>query len=51
MPNRLKLIREYVRGGGGLAMIGGYFSFQGINGGARYRGTAVEEVLPGRFCP
>jgi len=44
--NRLKLLREYVRGGGGLMMIGGYYSFQGINGGARYRGTAVEEVLP-----
>ena len=46
VPNRLKLIREYVRTGGGLAMIGGYYSFQGINGGARYRNTPVEEVLP-----
>ena len=27
-------------------MIGGYYSFQGINGGARYHRTAVEEVLP-----
>jgi uncharacterized membrane protein len=39
-------LREYVRGGGGLMMIGGYYSFQGINGGARYHGTAVEETLP-----
>ena len=46
VANRLKLLREYVRAGGGLMMIGGYYSFQGINGGARYRGTAVEEVLP-----
>lgn len=45
-PNRLALIRDYVRAGGGLMMVGGYYSFQGINGGARYRGTAVEEVLP-----
>jgi uncharacterized membrane protein len=45
-PNRLKLIRDYVADGGGLLMFGGYYSFQGINGGARYRGTAVEEVLP-----
>ena len=27
-------------------MIGGYFSFQGINGGARWHKTPVEEVLP-----
>ena len=29
-------------------MVGGYYSFQGINGGARYHGTPVEEVLAGR---
>jgi uncharacterized membrane protein len=45
-PNRLKLLRDWVRGGGGLAMIGGYFSFQGIDGRARWAGTPVEEVLP-----
>jgi uncharacterized membrane protein len=50
-PNRLKLIREYVRTGGGLIMMGGYYSFQGINGGARYRGTPVEEVLPVNILP
>jgi uncharacterized membrane protein len=46
VPNRLKLLREYVEMGGGLFMIGGYLSFQGINGAARYGRTAVEEVLP-----
>jgi uncharacterized membrane protein len=51
VPNRLKLIRDYVRAGGGLVMIGGYYSFQGINGGARYRGTPVEEVLPVTILP
>jgi uncharacterized membrane protein len=45
-PNRLKLIRDYVREGGALLMLGGYYSFQGINGGARYHKTAVEEILP-----
>jgi len=50
-PNRLKLIRDYVARGGGLLMIGGYYSFQGINGGARYRGTPVEEVLPVEILP
>ena len=39
-------IRDYVRQGGGLVMIGGYLTFQGIDGKARYRGTAVEEALP-----
>lgn len=29
-------------------MIGGYYSFRGINGGARYRHTEVEKVLPVR---
>lgn len=51
VPNRLKLVRDYVLAGGGLIMVGGYYSFQGINGGARYRGTAVEEVLPVRIAP
>ncbi|MDH3663699.1 MAG: glutamine amidotransferase [Alphaproteobacteria bacterium] len=46
VPNRLKLLRDYVAGGGGLMMIGGYYSFQGINGGARYHRTPIEEVLP-----
>lgn len=45
-PNRLNLLRDYVLRGGGLIMVGGYYSFQGINGGARYAGTAVEAVLP-----
>ena len=46
--NRLTLIHDYVAAGGALMMIGGYYSFQGINGGARYRHTAVEKVLPVR---
>jgi uncharacterized membrane protein len=46
VPNRLKLIRDWTAAGGGLAMIGGYFSFQGIDGRARWRRTPVEEALP-----
>lgn len=45
-PNRLKLLRQWVLDGGGLLMIGGYFSFQGIYARARWHGTPVEEVLP-----
>lgn len=44
--NRLRLLDAYVRAGGGLVMVGGYLSFQGINGRANYAGTPVEEALP-----
>lgn len=50
-PNRLRLLRDYVGNGGGLLMFGGYYSFQGINGGARYHKTPVEEVLPVSCLP
>jgi uncharacterized membrane protein len=51
VPNRLKLIREWTRGGGGLLMIGGYLSFQGFEGKARWRRTPVEEALPVSCLP
>lgn len=50
-PNRLRLLRDYVGNGGGLLMFGGYYSFQGINGGARYHKTPVEDVLPVSCLP
>lgn len=46
MANRLQLLEAFVRRGGGLLMIGGYLTFQGIDGKGAYRGTAVERVLP-----
>jgi uncharacterized membrane protein len=51
VPNRLKLIRDWTGSGGGLMMIGGYFSFQGIDGRARWRRTPVEEALPVECLP
>lgn len=45
-PDRLQLIRDFVEDGGGLLMIGGYLTFQGIEAKANYRGTPVEDVLP-----
>ena len=45
-PDRLMAIREYVAGGGGLVMVGGYLTFAGIEGRARWAGTAVEDALP-----
>jgi uncharacterized membrane protein len=51
VPNRLKLIKAWVEKGGGLLMVGGYFSFQGIDGRARWRRTPVEDVLPVTCLP
>jgi len=50
-PNRLTLLRDYVQAGGGLMMIGGWMSFAGIDGRARYHGTAVEQALPVTCSP
>lgn len=46
MPNRVKLFEEYVKEGGGLCMIGGYLTFQGIDGKGHWKNTAVEKLLP-----
>jgi uncharacterized membrane protein len=46
VPNRLKLLRQWVENGGGLAMCGGYLSFAGIYASARYYRTPIEEILP-----
>ena len=51
VPNRLKLIKAWVERGGGLLMVGGYFSFQGIDGRARWRKTPVEDTLPVTCLP
>jgi uncharacterized membrane protein len=45
-PNRLRLLAQWVEQGGGLAMIGGYLSFQGIYGAARYARTPIAKILP-----
>jgi uncharacterized membrane protein len=46
LPNRLKLINEYVRAGGGLLMIGGWMTFSGMEGKARYASSPLAEILP-----
>lgn len=51
VPNRLKLLRDWTARGGGLVMIGGYLSFQGIDARARWHRTAVEEALPVECLP
>lgn len=46
LPNRLHALRDYVEAGGGLVMVGGYMTFQGIDGKAQYAGSAIEAALP-----
>lgn len=46
VPNRLELLRDWVLEGGSLIMCGGYLSFSGIYGSAKFYKTPVEEVLP-----
>ena len=45
-PNRCQLIRDYVRAGGALLMVGGYMAFSGVDAKAKYGHTALAEVLP-----
>lgn len=44
--NRLRLLCDYVDKGGSLMMAGGYTSYQGIDGQARFHETSVEDCLP-----
>ena len=46
LGNRLHALRDYVAAGGGLVMVGGYLTFQGIEAKAQYAGSAVEACLP-----
>jgi uncharacterized membrane protein len=50
-PNRLKLLAEWVHDGGGLLMCGGYYSFAGIYGAAKYYRSPLEPVLPVSIHP
>ncbi|HEY0209752.1 glutamine amidotransferase [Acerihabitans sp.] len=51
VANRLDVLRDWTYGGGALAMFGGYLSFQGIDGKARWHRTAVEQALPVECLP
>jgi uncharacterized membrane protein len=44
--NRLRLLCDYVEKGGSLMMAGGYTSYQGMEGQARFHETPVEDCLP-----
>jgi len=44
-PNRLKLLEEFVRKGGGFAAVGGWMAFGGQMGQAKYHGTVLEDII------
>ena len=44
--DRLQLIADYVANGGGLLMVGGYMSFSGLEGKARFWASPLADVLP-----
>lgn len=46
LPDRLAVMRDYAAQGGGLVMVGGYLTFQGIDAKAQYAGSAIEQALP-----
>jgi uncharacterized membrane protein len=50
-PTRLGLLADFVRGGGGLLMVGGYMSFGGLDGMAHYANTLLADVLPVVISP
>ena len=45
-PDRVGMVRAFVEQGGGFLMVGGYLSFAGLNGIARWADTDVETILP-----
>jgi uncharacterized membrane protein len=45
-PNRLRSLATFAEGGGGVLMVGGYMSFAGFEGRARYASTPLAAALP-----
>lgn len=45
-PDRIGMVRDFVTAGGGFIMVGGYLSFAGLNGIARWYDTEIERLLP-----
>jgi uncharacterized membrane protein len=44
-PNRLNLIEQYVKQGGGFVLVGGWMAFGGQMGQGKYHKTIIEDVL------
>ncbi len=48
-PDRLALVADWVRRGGGLVMMGGYMAFSGFEGRGRFGLTPLADVMPVRM--
>lgn len=49
MPDRVRFIHDQVASGGALMMVDGYYSLQGIIGGAHEHDMPVGRVSPVRY--
>ncbi|MGN6352998.1 MAG: glutamine amidotransferase [Parafilimonas sp.] len=45
-PDRLKVIKEWIHGGGGMMMLGGWLSFSGVQGRSGWGRSSLKEALP-----
>ncbi|CAN5609235.1 glutamine amidotransferase [soil metagenome] len=50
-PDRCQMVADFVATGGGFIMTGGYLSFAGFNGIARWHDTVIEKILPITILP
>ncbi len=50
-PDRLRLIGDYVRAGGGFVMVGGWMGYGGFHGKAHYAYSPLARFLPVRISP
>lgn len=51
VPNRIRVLGDYVRAGGGFAMIGGWMSFGGFHGKAHWAFSPVTDLIPATILP
>lgn len=51
VADRFQLIVDYIKDGGGLVMVGGFMSFTGYEGKARYGMTPLADILPVDLLP
>lgn len=49
--DRCQMVANFVNAGGGFIMVGGYLSFDGFNGIARWHDTVIEQILPVTVSP
>ena len=46
LPNRLRLVGDWVSEGGGFAMVGGWMSFGGFHGKGHWAFSPITDLIP-----